>query len=155
MQAKPVKNCYQNFQTREGSLSVFELDERLARDSDLITVLGLCQLRLLKDSRWPWLMLVPQRAGMSEVFELAPLDQALLTFETNSVAAALRTVTGATKINVGALGNIVRQLHVHVVARFEGDPNWPGPIWGFGKPEPYDDGSRQIFINKLAEALSS
>jgi diadenosine tetraphosphate (Ap4A) HIT family hydrolase len=136
-------------------LSVFELDERLARDSDLITVLGLCQLRLLKDSRWPWLMLVPQRAGMSEVFELAPLDQALLTFETNSVAAALRTVTGATKINVGALGNIVRQLHVHVVARFEGDPNWPGPIWGFGKPEPYDDNPRQIFINKLAEALSS
>jgi diadenosine tetraphosphate (Ap4A) HIT family hydrolase len=136
-------------------LSDFELDGRLARDSDLITVLGLCQLRLLKDSRWPWLMLVPQRAGMQEVFELAPLDQALLTFETNAAAAALKTVTGATKINVGALGNVVRQLHVHVVARFEGDPNWPGPIWGFGSAEPYDHAPRQDFINKLVEALSS
>lgn len=133
----------------------FELDERLARDSDLVTVLGLCQLRLLKDKRWPWLMLVPQRAGMSEIFDLQPLDQALLTFETNMVGVALKTVTGATKINVGALGNIVRQLHVHVVARSEGDPNWPGPIWGFGQSVPYEPGEQHEFITQLVEALSS
>jgi len=134
-------------------LSDFELDERLARDSDLVTVLGLCELRILKDSRWPWLMLVPQRSGKTEIFDLTPLDQALLTFETNTVAAALKKVTGATKVNVGALGNIVRQLHVHIVARFEGDPNWPGPIWGFGQAVPYDEQRKQDFLKKLVEAL--
>ncbi|MFB9953061.1 HIT family protein [Rhizobium puerariae] len=131
----------------------FELDGILARDSEPVTVLGLCQLRLLKDSRWPWLMLVPQRGGMTEIFDLTPLDQALLTFETNMVGAALKKVTGATKINVGALGNIVRQLHVHVIARFEGDPNWPGPIWGFGQAAPYDESRKQDFLKKLIEAL--
>ncbi|MFN7101246.1 MAG: HIT family protein [Pseudorhizobium sp.] len=132
----------------------FALDERLERDSELVTVLGLCQLRLLKDSRWPWLMLVPQRQGISEIFELTPLDQALLTFETNSVASALKKATGARKINVGALGNIVGQLHVHVVARQEGDPNWPGPIWGYGSAEPYpDDATKQDLLTKLVEAL--
>ena len=136
-------------------MSAFELDERLARDSELVATLSLCQLRLLKDSRWPWLMLVPQRNGMSEIFDLQPLDQALLTFETNMVGAALKSVTGATKVNVGALGNIVRQLHVHVVARSEGDPNWPGPIWGYGQAMPYDPPKKQEFLTKLVEALSS
>ncbi|TWF52849.1 HIT family protein [Neorhizobium alkalisoli] len=137
-------------------MSRFELDARLERDSELITVLGLCQLRLLKDSRWPWLMLVPQRPSMTEIFELTPLDQALLTFETNMVGAALKQVTGCTKVNIGALGNIVRQLHIHVIARFEGDPAWPGPIWGFGQSVPYQDQkSRQDLIDKLVEAISS
>ncbi len=136
-------------------MSGFGLDQRLARDSELVATLDLCQLRLLKDSRWPWLMLVPQRDGMSEVFDLQPLDQALLTFETNMVGSALKKVTGATKINVGALGNIVRQLHVHVVARSEGDPNWPGPIWGFGQAAPYEPSRQQEFMTQLVEALSS
>lgn len=132
----------------------FVLDARLEKDSELVTTLGLCQLRLLKDSRWPWLMLVPQRANKSEIFDLTPLDQTMLTFETNLVAEALKTVTGARKINVGALGNIVSQLHVHVVARQEGDPNWPGPIWGYGSAAPWADHAKKIFLNKLSEALS-
>lgn len=136
-------------------MSAFELDERLARDSELVAELDLCQLRILKDSRWPWLMLVPQRNGMSEIFDLDPRDQALLSVETNRVGAAVKTVTGATKINVGALGNIVRQLHVHVVARSEGDPNWPGPIWGFGQAIPYEPARQDEFIHQLVEALSS
>ncbi|MCY1665214.1 HIT family protein [Rhizobium sp. SL86] len=135
-------------------MSAFELDARLARDSELVTVLGLCQLRLLKDSRWPWLMLVPQRADKTEIFELAPLDQAMLTFETNMIGEALKKVTGAKKINIGALGNVVSQLHVHVVARNEGDANWPGPIWGFGTAVPYDDPAKQAFLKALNEAMS-
>lgn len=131
----------------------FTLDERLERDSELVTVLGLCQLRLMKDSRWPWLMLVPQRDGLTEIFELTPLDQTLLTFETNAVAAALKEATGARKINVGALGNIVSQLHVHIVARTEGDPNWPGPIWGHGSAVPYASGASHELLKKLIEAL--
>ena len=69
--------------------------------------------------------------------DLTPLDQAMLTFETNMVAQALKRVTACHKINTGALGNIVRQLHVHVVARNENDAGWPGPVWGFGPREPY------------------
>ncbi|MBB6180446.1 HIT domain-containing protein [Pseudorhizobium flavum] len=131
----------------------FTLDERLERDSELVTVLGLCQLRLMKDRRWPWLVLVPQREGISEIFELTPLDQTLLTFETNAVAAALKKATAARKINVGALGNVVAQLHVHIVARNEGDPNWPGPIWGHGTPEPYENGAENRLLQTLIEAL--
>jgi diadenosine tetraphosphate (Ap4A) HIT family hydrolase len=91
---------------------------------------------------------------MTEIFDLSPAEQAMLSVEVNRVAAALKTVTGATKINVGALGNIVRQLHVHVIARREGDPNWPGPVWGFGQAEPYGGQQKQDFRNKLVEALS-
>lgn len=134
-------------------MSDFLLDERLARDSDCLSRLGLCQLRLMKDSRWPWLVLVPQRNGVSEIFELTPLDQTMLTFELNMVAAALASVTGAHKVNIGALGNIVRQLHVHVIARKEGDANWPGPVWGHGAAEPWDEAARRDFIEKLKEAL--
>ena len=134
-------------------MHTFRLDERLARDSELITKLGLCQLRIQNDKRWPWLVLVPERNDVSELFELTPLDQAMLSFETNQVASALKQLTGATKINVGALGNIVRQLHVHIIARTEGDPCWPGPIWGQGTPEPYSDNDRHDFMKKLAGAL--
>ena len=131
----------------------FPLDERLERDSVLVTRLGLCQLRLQNDRRWPWLVLVPQRRDVSEVFDLTPLDQAMLTFETNLVGSALKNLTGATKINIGALGNIVRQLHVHVIARQEGDPCWPGPIWGQGCAISYEKEERQAFIEAIAGAL--
>ena len=99
--------------------------------------LGLCELRLMNDRRWPWLVLVPQRPGIEEIHDLTPLDQAMVTFETNMVAQALKNMTGCSKINSGALGNIVRQLHVHIIARSEGDPGWPGPVWGHGSREPY------------------
>ena len=115
----------------------FELDRRLEGDSETVMWLGLCELRIMDDRRWPWLVLVPQRPGIEEVHDLTPLDQAMLTFETNMVAQALKRVTGCAKINTGALGNIVRQLHVHVVARNENDVGWPGPVWGFGPREPY------------------
>ena len=133
----------------------FELDERLAGDSEHLTVLGLCDLRLMRDSRWPWLVLVPQRADIAEVFDLTPLDQAMITFEQNMVASALKKTTGATKINIGALGNIVRQLHVHVIARFEGDANWPGPAWGHGAAIPYEAKECQDFKRKFLETLQS
>ncbi len=132
----------------------FALDDRLANDSVFVEITGLCEVRLMKDRRWPWLVLVPRRPDMSEVFELTPLDRILLTFETDKVGSALKTLTGAAKINVGALGNIVRQLHVHVIARSEGDANWPGPVWGYGKAEPYSDEDMNSLIAKLRETLS-
>lgn len=133
----------------------FELDERLSRDTLFVADLGLCQLRLMNDSRWPWFVLVPLRDGISEVFELTPLDQAMLTFEINMVAEALKKATGCAKINVAAIGNIVRQLHVHVIARSEGDANWPGPVWGFEKPVAYDKDAREKLIKTFAEELNA
>jgi len=129
------------------------LNERLRADSTFVENLGLCQLRLMDDRRWPWLVLIPQRPAMEEVFDLTPLDQAMLTFETNLVGQALKKSTNATKINVGALGNIVRQLHVHVIARAENDPNWPGPVWGFGSREPYGADEKMALIKKILEAI--
>jgi diadenosine tetraphosphate (Ap4A) HIT family hydrolase len=139
----------------EYHLTDFVLDKRLEQDSTCIIQTGLCDMRLSKDARWPWLILVPRRQDITEIFELTPLDQVMLTFEIELVAKALKDVTGATKINVGSLGNIVRQLHVHVIARFEGDPGWPGPVWGFGKPETYEEAQQATLITRLQEALSS
>lgn len=131
----------------------FALDARLEADSVQLMWLGLCELRVMDDRRWPWLVLVPQRAGIEEVHDLTPLDQAMLTFETNLVSQGLKKVTGCRKINIGALGNIVRQLHVHVIARNEGDPGWPGPVWGYGVREPYDRSKLHGFAERIKAAL--
>lgn len=118
-------------------MSVFELDPRLARDTLGVADLGLCDLRLMNDSRWPWLILVPKRADVAEFHDLSPLDQTMLTFEMSLVAKALKAETRADKLNLGALGNVVPMLHIHVVARFAGDTNWPGPVWGVAGATPY------------------
>lgn len=131
----------------------FALDRRLDADTAPVLWLGLCELRVMNDRRWPWLVLVPQRSGVEELHDLTPLDQAMLTFESNLVASALKRVTGCDKINSGALGNIVRQLHMHVIARNEGDAGWPGPVWGHGEREPYRREDLHSFAAKVRDAL--
>jgi diadenosine tetraphosphate (Ap4A) HIT family hydrolase len=131
----------------------FTLDARLEADSEQVIWLGLCELRLMNDRRWPWLVLVPQRQGIEEIHDLTPLDQTMLTFETNMVAQALKRMTGCTKINSAALGNVVRQLHVHIVARSEDDPGWPGPVWGHGIREPYKAADIHRFAQRIKAAL--
>ena len=138
-----------------GNQPGFELDRRLNADSVPVMWLGLCELRLMDDRRWPSLLLVPQPPGISEYHEMTPLDQAMLTFESNMVAQALKSLTGCAKINTGALGNIVRQLHVHIIARNPGDPGWPGPVWGHGVREPYRLEERHAFINRVRSALDA
>ncbi|WP_306117427.1 MULTISPECIES: HIT family protein [unclassified Roseitalea] len=134
-------------------MTTFELDPRIDRETLLVTDLGLTQLRLMNDRRFFWLMLVPKRPDITEVHELSPLDQTMLTFETAQIARTLKTVTDADKINVAALGNKVRQLHVHVIARFEGDPAWPDPVWSAGAGEPYRPGEAQAFIDRFSAAF--
>lgn len=136
-------------------MQAFAVDERLEADSDKILDLALSEVRLMRDGRWPWLVLVPRRPGACEPFDLSPEDQMTAAAEANRVGAALKAVTGADKINIAAIGNIVRQLHVHVVARREGDPNWPRPVWGFGTAEPRDDAARQDLTLKILKALSA
>jgi diadenosine tetraphosphate (Ap4A) HIT family hydrolase len=127
----------------------FTLDPTLKADTLHIANLGLCRLLLMNDSRFAWLILVPQRDGISEIHELSPLDQTMLTFETVMVSEHLQDLTGCHKINVAALGNQVRQLHVHVIARQTDDAAWPKPVWGSGPPTPYSDESAADLIAKF------
>lgn len=109
----------------------FRLDEQLARDSIYLAGDGFCHLRLMNDQRFPWLLLIPQVSDKSEIFELSRDQQRMLWDASALVAHTLKEQFSATKINVAALGNVVRQLHVHHIARFSDDPAWPGPVWGF------------------------
>lgn len=115
----------------------FALDPRLAADTLVIGDLNLCRVLLMNDARFPWLILVPRRAGLIEIHELAPEERATLIEEAAFAGECLKALTGAKKINTAALGNSVAQLHVHVVARFESDAAWPGPIWGVGEAAAY------------------
>ncbi len=131
----------------------FALDARLAADTVAVADLPLCRVLLMKDARFPWLILVPRRAGVSEILDLAAADHAQLWAEITEAAAALRAETQPLKLNIGALGNIVRQLHVHIVARFDGDAAWPGPVWGAGPASPYSPEALAARQTGLTRAL--
>jgi diadenosine tetraphosphate (Ap4A) HIT family hydrolase len=135
-------------------LSKFLLDPRLEADCLPICDLNLCQLLLMDDCRWPWVILVPRIENAVEIHQLDASDQALLQFETSKTADILAQVSGCEKINTGALGNIVRQLHVHVIGRNKGDENWPGPVWGFGQRQPYQSDKSNALIEPIGKSLA-
>ena len=132
---------------------MFAVDPRIEKDSILIAELDLCQLRLQNDQRFPWLVLLPKVAKLTEVHELTDAQQYLLMVESSKVAKALQQVTGCKKINVANLGNVVAQLHWHVVARFDSDEAWPGPIWGVGTAVPWSEQKRADLVDSLLMAL--
>ena len=135
----------------------FELDPRLAVDSHLLAEGPLSQLRLMDDLRFPWLVLVPRLEGASEWLDLEPPAQQLLLQELNAAAALLRAWQSCDKLNIGALGNIVRQLHVHLVGRSEGDAAWPGPVWGAGsiqRASPAEAAERHARLRALLDPLA-
>jgi diadenosine tetraphosphate (Ap4A) HIT family hydrolase len=115
----------------------FALDPRLAADTVAVAALPLCAVRLMNDRRFPWIILVPQRPGAREILDLDAADRSRLIEEIAIASAALRDECRPLKLNVAALGNVVAQLHVHVVARFADDDAWPKPIWGT-PAVPYD-----------------
>ncbi|RYZ74828.1 MAG: HIT family protein [Lysobacteraceae bacterium] len=113
-------------------MSGFELDPRLGADSVFIAEGPLSQVRMMDDQRFPWLVLVPRLADACEWIDLDGAQQRLLLAEVNQAGRLLRDLDGIHKLNIGALGNIVRQLHVHLVGRHAADAAWPGPVWGSG-----------------------
>jgi diadenosine tetraphosphate (Ap4A) HIT family hydrolase len=127
----------------------FALAPRLEADSLFLVDWPLCQLRLMDDARFPWLILVPRRAGLEEWTELSPEDSAALSAEIAAAGRGLVQMFNPRKLNVGALGNIVRQMHVHVIARFETDAAWPRPVWGQGAGIPYEDAERDRLCTEL------
>ena len=116
-------------------MSAFDLDPRLAADSAFVADGPLSQVRLMDDTRFPWLLLVPRVPGAVEWIDLDGNQQRLLLAEINRTSQLLRAVAGVEKLNIGALGNVVAQLHVHLVGRHRGDAAWPGPVWGSGSAQ--------------------
>ena len=131
----------------------FQLDQRLAGDTVWIADWELCGVHLMNDRRYPWVVLVPRRAGLVEPFDLAAAEQTLLWREVGHAGALLKRMTGCRKVNIGALGNIVSQLHVHVVARNEADAAWPGPVWGKGTAERFEVSALGAAVERYRTAM--
>lgn len=127
----------------------FALHERLAADTLFVASLELCELRLMNDARFVWALLIPQRDNIRESFELPASERALLWQEVDLLSEFMMRHTGADKINIGALGNMVPQLHVHVIARSREDAAWPGPVWGAGQAQPLEDDTWQARLALL------
>jgi diadenosine tetraphosphate (Ap4A) HIT family hydrolase len=133
----------------------FSLDARLVADTIACGRLPLSRLLLMNDARYPWLILVPERPQVRELFELSPADRATLIEEIAAIGAMLARICTAYKINVAALGNVVAQLHIHIVGRFTGDPAWPGPVWGRLPPLPYSAAAAEAMIARVRSALAA
>jgi diadenosine tetraphosphate (Ap4A) HIT family hydrolase len=131
----------------------FQLDPQLDTDTLPLGRLALSRVLLMDDARYPWLILVPERAGLAEIIDLDEADQMQLMREIAAVSQALKQMFNPDKLNVGALGNRVRQLHVHVLARFLSDQAWPGPVWGVGEPRPYPPHMAGVTMDRIADAL--
>lgn len=128
----------------------FTLDSRLAADTLPIGDLPLCSALLLDDARFPWIVLVPRRAGVTEVTDLSYPDADALMGEIRVATHVMLALAKPDKVNLGALGNVVAQFHVHVVGRFRSDPAWPGPVWGHGTRTPYPDHAAAALVERAA-----
>jgi diadenosine tetraphosphate (Ap4A) HIT family hydrolase len=131
----------------------FVLDEQLAQDSHPIAELGLSSLRLMDDSNYPWIILVPKVADARELIDLDAVQQAALLEEINRVSRALKRLFRPHKLNIAALGNLVPQLHVHLIARYHDDPAWPAPVWGRIHARPYEPEALVQRVRAVREAM--
>jgi len=132
---------------------MFALHPRLQQDCLDIGRFALCRLLLMNESRYPWLILVPERAGVSELYQLSEADQALWLRESSALAQRLAEAFAANKMNIAAIGNLVPQLHIHHIVRYRDDPAWPAPVWGKFAPLPYDEAGLNAIIARLRACL--
>ncbi len=138
----------------EGDAVGFELHPRLRQDCLEMGRFALCRLLLMNERRYPWFILVPQRAAVSEIYQLSDSDQARLVSESSRLARALAEEFAADKLNIAAIGNLVPQLHVHHIVRYRDDAAWPAPVWGKFDPEPYATDELDQLKVRLRKALS-
>ena len=136
------------------SVGDFRLDPRLAADTATVLELPLCRLLMMRAVDHPWLILVPRQPDLVEILDLSDHDRRWLFDEITRVAEALKAETAADKLNIGALGNVVAQLHVHVVARFRDDPAWPHPVWGRPALRPRDAETDAALTERLRARLA-
>jgi len=135
-------------------MSNFILHDKLAEDTFEVLTLKISRLLLMNDARYPWLILVPQVCDMRDLHNLSPDEYLAVTNEITKVLEVLESVTKAHKMNVGALGNMVPQLHIHIIARQTNDAAWPGPVWGVGEAQPYSQDDADTLIQQIASKLS-
>ncbi|USE39772.1 HIT domain-containing protein [Endozoicomonas sp. SCSIO W0465] len=135
-------------------VSSFELDPRLAGDCVVVGDFPVCRLLLMNDSQYPWFILVPRIQGVEEIYQLDDAAQQQLLVESCYLAEMLQVLFSAEKINVAALGNVVRQLHVHHVVRYSTDPAWPAPVWGRHPTRPYTDEALSEVMQKLKKSIA-
>ncbi len=133
--------------------SAFSLHPQLAADTVPVGDLALSRVLLANDANYPWLILVPRRPGITELIDLADTDRQQLMIETDAAARALKSITECEKLNIAALGNVVAQLHVHVIGRRHSDKAWPKPVWGAAPAIAYDSAIRDGLIAALRRAL--
>lgn len=137
----------------EKTAPAWTLHPQLERDTISIGDLPLCRVLVIQDANYPWLLLTPRRADVVEVIDLDEVAQAQLMTEIARVARALKDITQCAKLNIAALGNVVPQLHVHVIARREGDAAWPRPVWGAVAPISHDKAELETFIGALRKKI--
>jgi diadenosine tetraphosphate (Ap4A) HIT family hydrolase len=136
----------------------FILDPAFEATSARVGKLTLCEVRLQADARWPWLVLIPRKPGLREIEDLSSTARAVLIEEAVAAGPALRAVgavlgLAVEKLNLGALGNVTPQLHLHLVGRRAGDPAWPGPVWGVGTAAPYEPAMLAAAVDAARSAL--
>ncbi|MAZ04055.1 MAG: diadenosine tetraphosphate hydrolase [Sneathiella sp.] len=132
---------------------MFDLHPRLASDTFDVYALPLSRVLLMNDARYPWIILVPARPGLVELHDLTDDDYALLSGEIRNASARMATLFGAHKMNVAALGNMVPQLHIHVIARQPDDAAWPALVWGKGDALPYEAAAAEDRLRQIRDAL--
>lgn len=132
---------------------MFKLDERLANDTVELGKIGFTKVLLCKDSNYPWIILVPEIENATEIHQLSTQQQTELMQTITFIAEKMEKNFDADKINVGALGNVVKQLHIHVVVRYQQDIAWPGPIWGKHPMAQYDAQDLAFMATGLKQLL--
>jgi diadenosine tetraphosphate (Ap4A) HIT family hydrolase len=142
-----------NSMAAPAAYATFTLDPQLERDTVALGDLPLSRVLLMNDANFPWLIAVPRQAGAVEIFDLDEARRAQLTRELAQLARLLKDLTGCDKINIGAIGNVVSQLHVHVVARRRDDPVWPRPVWGALPARPYGAAERERMVESIRQKI--
>jgi diadenosine tetraphosphate (Ap4A) HIT family hydrolase len=136
-------------------IAAFALDPQLAADALPLGELPLSSVLLINDARFPWFVLVPRIPDAREITDLAEADAAALMTELRIAVRVMLDLARPDKVNLGALGNAVPQLHVHVVGRFRSDPAWPGPVWGCGTAKPYPPHAAAALIERAGALFAA
>jgi diadenosine tetraphosphate (Ap4A) HIT family hydrolase len=127
---------------------------RILADSIAVCTTGNADIRLMNDSRWPWLILIPTQSDIEELHDLTHTQRDLFMADVNQVSRVMQLVTRCRSVNIAMLGNVVSQLHCHVVARDEGDANWPRPVWGYANAVAYDGNEPQVLMAAITRSFS-
>ncbi len=135
--------------------TLFQLHPRLQQDCITLGKFDLCQLLMMNDSQYPWFILVPELADITEIYQLSRTERLMLTEESNYLAKNLATLFSADKMNIAAIGNLVPQLHLHHVVRYQSDRAWPAPVWGKFASIPYTDDQLIATITRVKAQLTS